>query len=77
MSVRRSTSFDGQSLKELIAQGKYQGYIEALEHCLQAAEALDQGSFISSGCTLEALCVELKKRIEEHRGKYQRRFHKP
>ena len=77
MSRRAFTSFSGPSLKELVAQGRYQGYIQALEHALESAETMEQGSFISSGCTLEAYCEILRTKIKEHRGKYQRRFHEP
>ena len=73
MSRRPSTSFEPK-LKELIAQGKYQGYIRALEDVLDAAHTFDQGSFISSGLNLTTFTELIQKKLQEHRGKYQSRF---
>jgi hypothetical protein len=77
VSRRLSTSFNGPSLKELLAQAKYSGYIEGLEHALDAAETVEEGSALFAGCNLEGHIESLKKFIGESRGKYQSRFGKP
>lgn len=75
MSRRVSTNFSEPSLKELVAQAKYQGYIQGLEHALDAAETVEEGSALFAGCNLEGHIESLKKFIGECRAKYQRRFH--
>jgi hypothetical protein len=75
VSRRLSTSFNGPSLKELLAQARYSGYIQGLEHALDAAETVEEGSVLFAGCNLEGHIKSLKKFLGECREKYEKRFH--